>query len=57
MGKIPTTIPRRQLGRHLREMRLEAGLSIQDAARLIERGAGTLQRLESGTPRTRPARR
>ncbi|WP_245671150.1 hypothetical protein [Nocardia amamiensis] len=38
-------------------MRLEAGLSIQDAARLIERGAGTLQRLESGTPRTRPARR
>ncbi|MBF6302549.1 helix-turn-helix domain-containing protein [Nocardia amamiensis] len=48
MGKIPTTIPRRQLGRRLRDMRLEAGLSIQDAARLIERGAGTLQRLEKG---------
>ncbi|WP_454194751.1 helix-turn-helix domain-containing protein [Nocardia sp. Marseille-Q1738] len=48
MGKIPSTIPRRQLGRRLRDMRLEAGLSIQDAARLIERGAGTLQRLEKG---------
>ncbi|MGK8553765.1 helix-turn-helix domain-containing protein [Nocardia gipuzkoensis] len=48
MGKIPTTIPRRQLGRRLRDMRLEAGLSIQDSARLIERGAGTLQRLEKG---------
>ncbi|NKY27476.1 helix-turn-helix domain-containing protein [Nocardia gamkensis] len=48
MGKIPSTIPRRQLGRRLREIRLEAGLSIQDAARLIERGAGTLQRLERG---------
>lgn len=48
MGKIPTTIPRRQLGRRLRDMRQEAGMSIQDAARLIERGAGTLQRLEKG---------
>ncbi|MFI1462114.1 helix-turn-helix domain-containing protein [Nocardia carnea] len=48
MGKIPSTIPRRQLGRRLRDMRQEAGMSIQDAARLIERGAGTLQRLEKG---------
>ncbi|WP_280402713.1 helix-turn-helix domain-containing protein [Nocardia carnea] len=48
MGRIPTTIPRRQLGRRLREMRQEAGMSIQDAARLIERGAGTVQRLEKG---------
>lgn len=43
-----TTIPRRQLGRYLRDMRLEAGMSIQNAARLIERGTGTLQRLEKG---------
>ncbi|MFC3960381.1 helix-turn-helix domain-containing protein [Nocardia jiangsuensis] len=43
-----TTIPRRQLGRHLRDMRLEAGMSIANAARLIERGTGTLQRLEKG---------
>ncbi|PPJ08747.1 XRE family transcriptional regulator [Nocardia nova] len=46
--KPPTTIPRRQLGRYLRDMRQEAGMSIQNAARLIERGAGTLQRLEKG---------
>ncbi|WP_040815980.1 helix-turn-helix domain-containing protein [Nocardia concava] len=53
-GKNPTTIPRRQLGRQLREMRQGAGLSIADAARLIERGAGTLQRLEKGeSPRIR----
>ncbi|WP_329415318.1 helix-turn-helix domain-containing protein [Nocardia vinacea] len=53
-GKNPTTIPRRQLGRELRELRHGAGLSIADAARLIERGAGTLQRLEKGeSPRIR----
>ncbi|WP_062988368.1 helix-turn-helix domain-containing protein [Nocardia anaemiae] len=53
-GKNPTTIPRRQLGRQLRELRQAAGLSISDAARLIERGAGTLQRLEKGeSPRIR----
>ncbi|WP_067653329.1 helix-turn-helix domain-containing protein [Nocardia harenae] len=46
--KPSTTIPRRQLGRHLRDMRLEAGISIANAARLIERGTGTLQRLEKG---------
>lgn len=52
--KPPTTLPRRQLGRRLRELRLQAGLSIVDAARLIERGSGTLQRLEKGeTPRIR----
>lgn len=53
-SKPPTTLPRRQLGRRLRELRLQAGLSIVDAARLIERGSGTLQRLEKGeTPRIR----
>jgi len=53
-NKPPTTLPRRQLGRQLRELRLQAGLSIVDAARLIERGSGTLQRLEKGeTPRIR----
>ncbi|MFJ4657973.1 helix-turn-helix domain-containing protein [Nocardia sp. NPDC088792] len=54
MSKNPTTIPRRQLGRQLREMRQAVGLSLADAARLIERGAGTLQRLEKGeNPRIR----
>ncbi|MGV9413549.1 helix-turn-helix domain-containing protein [Nocardia sp. NPDC003693] len=53
-GKNRTTIPGRRLGRQLRELRQAAGLSIADAARLIERGAGTLQRLESGeSPRIR----
>ncbi|MBL1079897.1 helix-turn-helix domain-containing protein [Nocardia sp. 2] len=53
-GKNPTTIPRRQLGRQLRELRQAAGLSIVDAARMIERGAGTLQRMEKGeNPRIR----
>ncbi|WP_405498281.1 helix-turn-helix domain-containing protein [Nocardia sp. NBC_00511] len=54
MSKNPTTIPRRQLGRQLRELRQSVGLSLADAARLIERGAGTLQRLEKGeNPRIR----
>ncbi|MFE2997319.1 helix-turn-helix domain-containing protein [Nocardia sp. NPDC059246] len=54
MSKNPTTIPRRQLGRQLRELRQAVGLSLVDAARLIERGAGTLQRLEKGeNPRIR----
>lgn len=47
-GKNSTTIPGRQMGRQLRELRQAKGLSIADAARLIERGAGTLQRLEKG---------
>ncbi|MFC8527238.1 helix-turn-helix domain-containing protein [Nocardia sp. NPDC057227] len=42
------TIPRRQLGRYLRDLRAEAGYSLRNAARLIERGASTLQRLEKG---------
>ncbi|TLF73525.1 helix-turn-helix domain-containing protein [Nocardia cyriacigeorgica] len=44
------TVPRRQLGRQLREMRQAAGLSIAEAARQIGRGAGTVQRLETAHP-------
>ncbi|MFI7664526.1 helix-turn-helix domain-containing protein [Nocardia sp. NPDC049526] len=43
-----STVPRRQLGRHLRDLRLQAGMTMPDAARLIERGKTTLQRLETG---------
>lgn len=43
-----TTIPRRQLGRQLRLLRQESGLSIEHAARLIKKGATTIQRLEKG---------
>ncbi|WP_328408945.1 helix-turn-helix domain-containing protein [Nocardia sp. NBC_00403] len=41
-------VPHRQLGRVLRAMRLESGLSILMAAKAIGRGTGTLQRLETG---------
>ncbi|MGV9412287.1 helix-turn-helix domain-containing protein [Nocardia sp. NPDC003693] len=43
-----STLPRRQLGRYLRDWRSQAGLTIADAARLMEWGASTLQRLEKG---------
>ncbi|GAA5047147.1 helix-turn-helix domain-containing protein [Nocardia callitridis] len=48
VDRPPITLPRRQLGRYLRDMRNEVGLSIQQVARDIERGAGTVQRLETG---------
>ncbi|WP_280195754.1 helix-turn-helix domain-containing protein [Nocardia farcinica] len=43
-------VPHRSLGRCLRGMRQEAGLSIEVAARAIGRGVGTLHRLETGAP-------
>ncbi|WP_280382415.1 helix-turn-helix domain-containing protein [Nocardia wallacei] len=44
-----STVPRRQLGRYLRDLRQQAGMTIVEIARLIERGASTVQRLETGT--------
>lgn len=44
----PPTLPRRVLGRRLRELREEAGMSRANAARRCEMGAQTLWRLESG---------
>ncbi|GAB2700395.1 helix-turn-helix domain-containing protein [Nocardia thraciensis] len=43
-----STVPRRQLGRYLRDLRQQAGMTIAEVARLIERGASTVQRLETG---------
>ncbi|MFI7001092.1 helix-turn-helix domain-containing protein [Nocardia sp. NPDC050175] len=43
-----STLPRRQLGRYLRDWRTQAGLTIAEASRLMEWGASTLQRLEKG---------
>ncbi len=43
-----STLPRRQLGRYLRDWRTQGGLTIAEAARLMEWGASTLQRLEKG---------
>ncbi|BDT89954.1 helix-turn-helix domain-containing protein [Nocardia cyriacigeorgica] len=47
-GSKTTSLPRRQLGRYLRDLRTQAGLTIAQAARLMEWGASTLQRLEKG---------
>ncbi|MGW5384419.1 helix-turn-helix domain-containing protein [Nocardia sp. NPDC003963] len=44
----PPTLPRRVLGRRLRELREVAGMSRANAARRCEMGAQTLWRLESG---------
>ncbi|PPJ17710.1 XRE family transcriptional regulator [Nocardia nova] len=49
MVDISSTLPRRQLGRYLRELRQGSGLTIAELARRIERGATTVQRLETGT--------
>ncbi|WP_405493092.1 helix-turn-helix domain-containing protein [Nocardia sp. NBC_00511] len=43
-----STLPRRQLGRYLREAREAANLTLDEAARLMEWGRSTLQRLEKG---------
>ncbi|WP_433684984.1 helix-turn-helix domain-containing protein [Nocardia sp. CA-119907] len=43
-----STLPRRQLGRYLRDLRQQVGLTLDEASRLIERSASSLQRLETG---------
>ncbi|MEU2035115.1 helix-turn-helix domain-containing protein [Nocardia amamiensis] len=49
-----STLPRRQLGRYLREAREAAGMTLQQAAELMEWGKTTLQNLE--TARTQKVR-
>ncbi|MGW0178651.1 helix-turn-helix domain-containing protein [Nocardia sp. NPDC003345] len=49
MADIGSTLPRRQVGRYLRDLRQGAGLTIAELARRIERGATTVQRLETGS--------
>lgn len=48
MADIGSSLPRRQVGRYLRDLRQGAGLTIAELARRIERGATTVQRLETG---------
>jgi transcriptional regulator with XRE-family HTH domain len=43
-----STVPRRQLGRYLRELRTSAGLTVRTAARELERSEPTLWRAETG---------
>ncbi|MBF6446205.1 helix-turn-helix domain-containing protein [Nocardia elegans] len=49
MAEEDSTLPRRQLGRLLRQYREEIGLTMAQAARLVEVGTTTLHRLERGT--------
>jgi transcriptional regulator with XRE-family HTH domain len=43
-----STVPRRQLGRYLRSLRVEAGLTVRAAAKELERSEPTLWRIEAG---------
>ncbi|MFX0574267.1 helix-turn-helix domain-containing protein [Nocardia nepalensis] len=45
---VSSTLPRRQLGRYLREGRDAMGMTLEDAATLMQWGKSTLQRLERG---------
>ncbi|GAB0103096.1 helix-turn-helix transcriptional regulator [Nocardia sp. JMUB6875] len=47
-GETGSTLPRRQLGRFLREARDGAGLTVEQAAGLMEWNKSTLSRLERG---------
>ncbi|PSR64266.1 MULTISPECIES: helix-turn-helix domain-containing protein [Nocardia] len=49
MAEEDSTLPRRQLGRLLRQYREEIGFTMAQAARLVEVGTTTLHRLERGT--------
>ncbi|MRH92397.1 helix-turn-helix domain-containing protein [Nocardia sp. SYP-A9097] len=49
MADEDSTLPRRQLGRFLRQYRDEIGLTMAQAAKLVEIGTTTLHRLEKGT--------
>ncbi len=48
-----STVPRRQLGRYLRELRNGAGFSVRDAAKRLERSEPTMWRIENGLTSTR----
>lgn len=48
MADEDSTLPRRQLGRLLRQHREEIGMTLAQAARLVEIGTTTLHRLEKG---------
>jgi transcriptional regulator with XRE-family HTH domain len=43
-----STVPRRQLGRYLRDLRVQAGITARAAARQLERSDPTLWRIENG---------
>jgi transcriptional regulator with XRE-family HTH domain len=46
--QIGSTVPRRQLGRYLRDLRSQAGLTVRAAAKQLERSEPTVWRIEYG---------
>ncbi|MFX0580416.1 helix-turn-helix domain-containing protein [Nocardia nepalensis] len=48
MSEDGSTLARRQLGKYLRDGREGRGLTLHEAAKLIQRSASTLQRMEKG---------
>jgi transcriptional regulator with XRE-family HTH domain len=48
-----STVPRRQLGRYLRDLRSAAGITVRAAARELERSEPTIWRIEAGLTSTR----
>jgi transcriptional regulator with XRE-family HTH domain len=51
--QVGSKVPRRQLGRYLRDLRSAAGLTVRAAARELERSEPTIWRIESGLTSTR----
>jgi transcriptional regulator with XRE-family HTH domain len=47
-ARAGSTVPRRQLGRYLRDLRSEAGLTVRAAAKQLERSEPTMWRIEAG---------
>ncbi|MFR9723385.1 helix-turn-helix domain-containing protein [Streptomyces sp. MS19] len=48
MGDVGSTVPRRQLGRHLRELRIAAHMTLKTAAQVLEWSEAKMSRIESG---------
>ncbi|GAB2716296.1 helix-turn-helix domain-containing protein [Nocardia thraciensis] len=48
MQGVGSTLPRRRLGRLLRDLRHQTGITLEEAAHLIELSPSSLQRLETG---------
>ena len=54
MSEVDSTLPRRRLGRYLRDARESIGMTLIEVAQLMQWGKSTLQRLEKGqTPKIR----
>ena len=48
MSETGSTVPRRQLGRYLRDLRSQTGMTIAEVAKKAELSSSTVQRFERG---------